>query len=62
MKNMEIRKKILESGVRQWMIADWLGITETTFSKKLRKELTDEEKGKVLKAIQTIKLKKSEAK
>lgn len=62
MKNIEIRKKILESGVRQWMIADWLGITETTFSKKLRKELTDEEKGKVLKAIQTIKLKKSEAK
>lgn len=60
MGNMEIRKKILESGVRQWMIADVLGITENTFSKKLRKELPKKEKEKVLEAINTIKLNKNQ--
>ena len=37
--NMKIREEARNSGVRLWQIADALGIQESMFSKKLRKEL-----------------------
>lgn len=44
MKNTDIRKEAANQGVKLWQIADKLGITDSYFSKKLRKELPQEEK------------------
>lgn len=52
--NMKIREKARNSGVRLWQIADALGIQESLFSKKLRKELTDEEQEQVLNIIDAL--------
>lgn len=52
MQNLEIRQAILESGVKQWQIAEKLGISESSFSKLLRKELSGEKKKEILGAIE----------
>ena len=46
--NMKIREKARNSGVRLWQIADALGMQESLFSKKLRKELTEDEQERIL--------------
>ena len=55
MVNMEIREKAKKAGVCLWQIADVLGITDGNFSRKLRKELPEAEKEKVIKIIDGIK-------
>ncbi len=45
--NLDIRNAAKESGVRLWEIADELGILDVSFSRKLRKELSTEEKAKI---------------
>lgn len=52
--NMKIREKARNSGVRLWKIADALGMQESLFSKKLRKELTEEEQEKILSIIDDL--------
>lgn len=52
--NMKIREKARNSGVRLWQIADALGMQESLFSKKLRKELTEEEQEKILNIIDDL--------
>ena len=52
--NMEIREKARVSGVRLWQIADALGMQESQFSKKLRKELTEEEQSRILGIIDDL--------
>lgn len=52
--NMKIREKARNSGVRLWQIADALGMQESLFSKKLRKELTEEEQEKILSIIDDL--------
>ena len=47
MKNQDIRNEINESGLKLWQIAEALGITDGTFSRKLRKELPDETKTQI---------------
>lgn len=54
MSNQTIRTKATENRVRLWQIADALGITDSTFSRKLRKELPDNEKQKIFKIIDEI--------
>ncbi|MGN0467989.1 MAG: hypothetical protein ACI4GY_04620 [Acutalibacteraceae bacterium] len=54
MSNMEIRIKATQKGVKMWQLADELGIHEGTFSKKLRHELPEEEKTKILALIDEI--------
>lgn len=49
--NMKIREEARNSGVRLWQIADALGIQESMFSKKLRKELGEEDQVKILSII-----------
>lgn len=49
--NLNIRKKIKESGLPFWFIADQLGVADTTFSKWLRKELPEEKKQMILEII-----------
>lgn len=51
MKNMEIREALKDYRVYQYELADALGITEFTLSRKLRKELPDDEKQRILRII-----------
>ena len=44
MANIEIRVKLAETGVKQYEVAEYLKIAETSFSRKLRNELPTEEK------------------
>lgn len=46
-KNRDIRLAAGGAGIKQWQIAEKLGIQDTTLSKKLRKELPQEEKEKI---------------
>lgn len=54
MKNVEIRSAYMQASIKQWQLAEALGISETHFSRKLRKELPQEEKEKILAAIEKL--------
>lgn len=54
MNNLDIRKEAEQSNVKLWRIADYLGISDGNFSRKLRKELPEEEKQKILKIIDEL--------
>ena len=54
MENWEIRSAYMQAGAKQWQVAEELGISETCFSRKLRKELPPEEKEKILEAIRRL--------
>ena len=49
--NFEVRKALQEKNMKQWELADLLGISEFTLTRWLRKELTEERKNVLLKAI-----------
>ncbi len=51
MENMEIRIEMTRHGLKQWQVANLLGVSESVFSRMLRKELSEEEKERILKAI-----------
>lgn len=55
MKNIDIRQEAARERVKLYEIASALGITEFTFSRKLRNELPDSEKEKIRAAIKKIK-------
>lgn len=50
----QLKQAIREAGVCQWQVAERLGMSEFTFSRKLRHELAGEEREKVLAAIDQI--------
>lgn len=52
--NQEIRDLLKEANVKQWQIADALGISEGNFSRKMRYEVSEEEKQMILEAIDRI--------
>lgn len=52
--NMVIRSASKSAGVRLWQIAEALGIQETALSRKLRHELSTEEKNKILGIIEAL--------
>lgn len=52
--NIDVRRAAAGSGVRLWQVADALGIADAQLSRKLRKELPDEEKQKIFEIIQNI--------
>lgn len=54
-KNLEIRRVIEKSGAKYWQVAHKLGISEVTFSVRLRKELSDYQKRRVYEAIECLK-------
>lgn len=47
MNNLDIRQEWKKAGLSMWQIAEKYGYTDCTFSKKLRKEFSQEEKNKV---------------
>lgn len=60
MTNNEIRTKAKEKSVKLWQLADELKISEPTMSRKLRHELPEAEKSKILALIDEIAEKESE--
>ena len=58
MANIEIRVKLAETGVKQYEVAEYLKIAETSFSRKLRNELPTEEKSLILQIIDNLSKKK----
>lgn len=54
MNNKDIRNAAGGYGIRLWQVAEALGMNESAFSRKLRKELPPEEKGAVLAVIKKL--------
>ena len=54
MSNLEIRNAAKASKVTFWMIADHLGIAESTFTRMMRHELPDEKKKMILAVIDQL--------
>lgn len=52
--NEDIRNEIKESGLKKWHIAYKLGIADTTFSVKLRRELSTEDKNRIREIIKEL--------
>lgn len=56
--NREIKSAAKSAGVYHWEIAEELGIQDSAFSRKLRRELPQDEKEKVLSIIDRLALEK----
>lgn len=54
MMNISIRQAAEEAGVKLWQIADKLGINDGNFSRKLRHELPEVEKQRILDNIESL--------
>lgn len=54
MKNLDIRKAASNAGIHLWEIAEMYGCTDSTFSKKLRRELPPDEKNRILDIIEKL--------
>ena len=54
MSNQDIRRTAAGAGVKLWQIADALGMADCSFSRKLRKELPQDEKEKIFSIIQRL--------
>lgn len=52
--NQEIRTRIEENHIRYWQVAYAYDIDDVAFSKKLRRELPEEEKEKINKIIDKL--------
>lgn len=54
MNNLDVRFAANKAGVKLWQIADAIGVADSNFSRKLRKELPDDEKAKIFEIIRRI--------
>ena len=54
MYNVDVRCTAAGNGIRLWQIADALGISDCSLSRKLRKELSAEEKAAVFAIIRNL--------
>lgn len=52
--NLEIRKHASSAGVKLWQVAEELGITDFTLSRKLRHELPEDKKAEILAIIDRL--------
>lgn len=51
-KNSDIREAAKRNNIKLWQIADKLGMTDGNFSRKLRHELSQEEKRTIMNLIE----------
>lgn len=58
--NKEIRIAARDAGVRLWQVAERIGMNDGNFSRKLRRELPDQEKKEILEIIKTLAAEKAE--
>lgn len=54
-RNMSLREQIGAAGLHLWQVAYHLGMSDSSFSRKLRKELSEADREKVLQAIEELK-------
>ena len=59
--NADIRSAAKSAGVCLWQIAERIGINDGNFSRKLRRELSDQEKQEILQIIQDLAAERMEA-
>lgn len=55
MSNLDIREEAAAAGVKLWRIAESLGIADHVLSRRLRHELSDEDKARVREIIRELK-------
>lgn len=55
MANYRIRNALLKNNVKHWQLAEKMGITDFSLSRKLRRELPGEEQKKIIDLIESIK-------
>lgn len=53
--NLDVRERAASNGVMLWEIAERYGCNDGNFSRKLRRELSDEDKLKIFGIIEEIK-------
>ena len=58
--NKDIKNAAKRAGVFHYEIAEKLGIQDSAFSRKLRRELTAEERSEILSVISDLAVKKAE--
>lgn len=58
--NNEIRIAARDAGIRLWQVAERIGMNDGNFSRKLRRELPDQEKKEILEIIKTLAAEKAE--
>lgn len=54
MNNNDIKEAAKQAGVRLWQVAEAYGMNDGNFSRKLRKELPQDEKAKILAIIDRL--------
>jgi len=54
MNNIDLRAQMKKEGVRQWQVAEALNFDESVFSRKMRHELSLEEKQRIFEAIEKL--------
>lgn len=54
-KNADIRRAAASAGVKLWQIAEGLGVNDGNFSRRLRRELSADEKEKIFQIIDNFK-------
>lgn len=54
MRNEDIRRSAAGAGIKLWQIAEALGIADCNFSRKLRRELSSDEKSRILEIIMEL--------
>lgn len=54
MENMEIRREAARNGLKLWEVAEVCGVTDSTFSRKLRRELPSEQRDHILSMIRKL--------
>lgn len=52
--NREIREAAKAAGIKLWQVAEKFGISDGNFSRKLRRELPEEERERVLNIIRVL--------
>ena len=55
MSGAEVKKRILAAGLKLWQVAYVFGVTDGNFSRKLRKDFSEEDTEKVLTIIERLK-------
>lgn len=60
MKNLDVRQYAKSKGVCLWQCAEVLGISEPTMTRKLRRELPEDEKAKLREIIDELAERKEE--
>ena len=59
--NADLRYAAKENGIRLWQVADVAGISETTMTRRLRRELPEAEKQKLLNIIERLSASRAES-